>query len=152
MDAEEHDQNQEQKFGLNMLQRDDILSFDVSCFSDPKIAQSYFASSKNSFYKIDYVDNGPKDYPTNDSDYIVSNKAIVSKRLAVDTQNQQASILCSDVHNFMAPNVCWSFYSPDNFFEEFHVLKHDADYEDDYLISEDQPCNEGIGEESFYSH
>ena len=32
LDVEEHDQNQQQKFGLNMVQRDDILSFDVSCF------------------------------------------------------------------------------------------------------------------------
>ena len=134
-----------------MLQKDDILSFDVSCFSDPKIAQLDLASFENSFYKIDYVDNFPKDYAKSDIDYLVSKKAVTWKHLAVDTQNQQASILCSDVHNFMAPNVCWSFYSPDNFFEEFHVCKHDADYEDDYLESEDHLCNEGIVEEAFDS-
>ena len=89
-----------------MLQKDDILSFDVSCFSDPKIAQSNFASSENSFYKINYVDNCPKDHCANGSNYLVSKKAVASKPLTVDTQNQQASILCSDVHNFMAPNVC----------------------------------------------
>ena len=70
----------------------------------------------------------------------------------MDTQNQQASILCSDVQNFMASNVCRSFYSPDNFFEEFHACKHDADYEDGDLKSEDQPCNEAIIEEAFDSH
>ena len=88
LDTEEHDQNQEHKFGFNMLERDDILSFDVSCFSNPKITQLDFASSENSFYKIDYVDNCPKDYATNDSDYLVSKKAFASKRLAVDTQSQ----------------------------------------------------------------
>ena len=94
----------------------------------------------------------PKDYARNDSDYRVSKKAVASKRLAVDTQNQQASILCSDVQNFMAPNVCQCFYSLDNLFEEFHVCKYDTHYEDDYLKSEDQPCNEGMIEEAFDSH
>ena len=74
---------------------------------------------------------------------------ICSMRLLTEKKHRIHGDICtySEVHNFITPNVCQKFYSLHNFIEEFYVCKYEAHYEDDYLKSEDWPCNQGIIEE-----
>ena len=81
---------QQQKFGLrsHIFQNADVLSFDFSYFPDPKITKSFFSSSKNDFYEVEYANDCQKDYVVKGDDYFDAMEVTDSKRLAMDTQKK----------------------------------------------------------------